>query len=59
MNNTITYNLEAEQDPDFLVWARIAGAIQLVWTGNNIVSAIYQVIKAKAKYKGLVKLEWV
>ena len=59
MNNTLTYNLEAEQNPNFLVWAKTGKAIELIWAGNNIVLAIYQIIKAKAKYKGLVKLEWV
>ena len=59
MVNTQTFNLEAEKDPNFLVWAKTTGAIQLIWTGNNIVLAIYQVIVSKIKYKGLVKLEWV
>lgn len=59
MVNTQTFNIEAKQDPNFLVWAKIGKAIELIWAGNNIVLAIYQIIKAKAKYKGLVKLEWV
>ena len=59
MNSTLTYNLEIEQNPDFLVWAKTTKAIELIWTGNSIVAAMYQVIIAKIKYKGLVKLEWV
>lgn len=59
MVNTQTFNIEAEQDPNFLVWAKTPKAIELVWTGNSGVLAVYQLIKAKAKYKKLVKLEWI
>lgn len=59
MVNTQTFNIEAEQDPNFLVWAKTGRAIELIWTGNNILLALYQLIKAKAKYKKLVKLEWI
>lgn len=59
MNNTLTLSLEKEETTRFLVWAKTPKAIELVWTGNSGVLAVYQLIKAKAEYKKLVKLEWV
>lgn len=57
MTNNPTY--ENYRDPDFLVWAKTGKALELIWTGNNPIAAIYQVVMARFKYKSVVKLDWV
>lgn len=51
--------MDKYQDPTFRVWVGIANAnTNLYWYGESLVVAIWKLIEAKGKRKGLVRLEW-
>lgn len=51
--------MDSYQDPTFRVWVGISNSkANLFWYGENLIVAIWNLISAKAKYKGLVRLEW-
>ncbi len=47
------------QDPTFRVWVGISNSnTNLFWYGDNFLVAVWNLVSAKAKHKGLVRLEW-